>query len=75
MGTLGYIVAATIAGAVLSVACAALLSLAAPQRWVAALVSLAIGALLGAAFLEILPHALETAGDARPVAAMPRLAW
>jgi zinc and cadmium transporter len=69
MGTLGYIVAASIAGAVLSVVCAALLSLAAPQRWVAALVSLAIGALLGAAFLEILPHALEAAGGARAVAA------
>jgi len=69
MGALGYIVVASTAGAVLSVVCAALLSFAAPQRWVAALVSLAIGALLGAAFLEILPHAFEAAGDVRTVAA------
>lgn len=69
MTTLGYIVVASIVGAVLSVACAAAFSLSAPSRWVSALVSFAIGALLGAAFLDILPHALETARDAHAVAA------
>jgi len=69
MGTLAYITVASIVGAVLSIACAALLSFSAPQRWVSALVSFAIGALLGAAFLEILPHALETTGSAHTVAA------
>ena len=69
MGTLGYIVVACVAGGVLSVVCAAIVSLSAPQRWVSVLVSFAIGALLGAAFLEILPHALENAKDSREVAA------
>lgn len=69
MGTLGYITAACVAGGALSVVCAALFSLTAPQRWVSALVSFAIGALLGAAFLEILPHALESTDDSREVAA------
>jgi zinc and cadmium transporter len=69
MGTLGSILLACVAGGVLSVLCAALFSLTAPQRWVSALVSFAIGALLGAAFLEILPHAFESARDHRAVAA------
>ncbi len=69
MGTLGYITAACVAGGILSVVCAALFSLTTPQRWVSALVSFAIGALLGAAFLEILPHALESTNDYRGVAA------
>ncbi|MCG6874827.1 MAG: ZIP family metal transporter [Betaproteobacteria bacterium] len=69
MGTLGNIMVACVAGGVLSVLCAAVFSLTAPQRWIGALVSFAIGALLGAAFLEILPHALETSQDTRAVAA------
>jgi len=69
MGTLGNIMIACVAGGVLSVLCAALFSLTAPQRWINALVSFAIGALLGAAFLEILPHALENASDSRQIAA------
>jgi len=69
MGTLGNIVVACVAGGILSVLCAALFSLTAPQRWINALVSFAIGALLGAAFLEILPHALEDTSDIRQVAA------
>jgi len=69
MGTLGDIMIACVAGGVLSVLCAALFSLTAPQRWVNALVSFAIGALLGAAFLEILPHAFENTKDVRHVAA------
>jgi len=65
MGPLANILAACVAGGVLSVACAALFTLTAPQRWISALVSFAIGALLGAAFLEILPHALESAAAQR----------
>lgn len=59
MSTLGYIVAAAIAGGVLSIVCAALVSFSVRQAWVSHLISFAIGALLGAAFLDILPHALE----------------
>ena len=35
---------------------------AARPHWVPVLISYAIGALLGAAFLEVLPHAIEAAG-------------
>ena len=59
MSTLAYILIATIAGGVLSLVFAALVSFAAKPQWVSPLVSLAIGALLGAAFLEVLPHAME----------------
>jgi zinc and cadmium transporter len=50
---------ATTAAGVLSFACAALVALTARPHWVPMLVSYAIGALLGAVFLEILPHALS----------------
>lgn len=60
MSTLAYIIWAAIAGGVLSVACAAVVSFSARPNWVNPLISFAIGALLGAAFLDILPHALET---------------
>lgn len=43
----------------MSVSCAALFALNARAHWVNSLVSYAIGALLGAAFLEILPEALK----------------
>ncbi|MDQ5848355.1 MAG: ZIP family metal transporter [Pseudomonadota bacterium] len=56
--TLGWIVAASIAGGVLSAGLAAL-SLYLRASWVPMLVSFAIGALLGAAFLEVIPHAFE----------------
>jgi zinc and cadmium transporter len=64
VSTLGYIVAATLVGGILSVAAAALFALRAREADVPMLVSFAIGTLLAAALLEILPHALETA--ARP---------
>ena len=56
--TLGWIVAASVAGGTLSAALAAA-SLALRATWVPMLVSFAIGALLGAAFLEVIPHAFE----------------
>jgi len=48
---------------VISIAIAALFALSAPAAWVPALVSFAIGSLLGAVFLEILPHAIGSAGN------------
>jgi len=56
--TLGWIVAASIAGGALS-ASAAAFALLLRASWVPMLVSFAIGALLGAAFLEVIPHAFE----------------
>jgi zinc and cadmium transporter len=59
VNTLLYIVAATAAGGVLATIAAAA-TLALKAGWISRLVSFAVGALLGAAFIEILPHALET---------------
>ena len=63
MATLAWISAATLAGGVISIAIAALFALSAPVTWVPALVSFAIGTLLGAVFLEILPHAIGSSGN------------
>ena len=57
--TLAWIVAACLAGGLLSVGLAAAFSLTVRASWVPMLVSYAIGALLGAAFLEVIPHAFE----------------
>ena len=65
--TLLWIVAASLAGGLVS-AVAASLALAVRPSWIPALVSFAIGALLGAAFLEVIPHAFEH-GDAHRAAA------
>jgi zinc and cadmium transporter len=56
--TLAWIVLATLAGGVLSV-CAAAFALVLRPKWVPMLVSFAIGTLLGAAFLDVIPHAFE----------------
>ena len=64
--TLGWILAASLAGGTLSAGLAAA-SLTLRASWVPMLVSFAIGALLGAAFLEIIPHAFEL-GEAHQVA-------
>lgn len=53
---LGWIVAASVAGGTLSAGAAAF-ALTLRASWVPTLVSFAIGALLGAAFLEVIPHA------------------
>lgn len=50
-------------GGAISVAIAAGVAGRARAQWVPMLVSYAIGALLGAAFLEVLPHALEGGAD------------
>ncbi|HWA12319.1 MAG TPA: ZIP family metal transporter [Burkholderiales bacterium] len=65
MSTLAWIVAASLAGAVLSVAGAAAFALRVSPARIPMLISYAIGALLGAVFLEILPHAFEQARDVR----------
>jgi len=69
MATLAYISAASIIGGVLSICVAAAVSFAARAHWVSALISFAIGALLGAAFLEVLPHAFGNAADLQVVSA------
>jgi zinc and cadmium transporter len=56
--TLGWILAASVAGGTLSAGLAAM-SLSVRASWVPRLVSFAIGALLGAAFLEVIPRAFE----------------
>ena len=69
MSTLAWIVLFCVGGGVASVSLAAIFALSARANWIPSLVSFAVGALLGAAFLEILPHAFEHGGDARTVAA------
>jgi len=61
--TLGWIVAASVAGGTISAGAAAF-ALVLRASWVPMLVSFAIGALLGAAFLEVIPHAFAY-GDPR----------
>jgi zinc and cadmium transporter len=61
VSTFLWIIAAALAGGVAStLAAAATLKLA--SSWIAPLVSYAVGALLGAVFLELLPRALESGG-------------
>ena len=60
MNVLAWIIAASVVGGVLSVSCAALFALnGRTQHYLGAMVSYAIGALLGAVFLDILPEAIE----------------
>ncbi len=63
MSVLLWIVAASFLGGALSVMCAAVFALNARAHWVNALVSYAIGALLGAVFLDILPEAMKLSGN------------
>lgn len=63
-------VLACLVGGVLSVSVAALFALNARKQWVPLLVSYAIGALLAAVFLEILPHAIETAPNIEAMTGM-----
>src|SRR5436190_9817167 len=65
--TLGWILAASIAGGTLSAGLAAF-SLYLRASWLPMLISYAIGALLGASFLEVIPNAFEL-GPPRQAAA------
>ncbi len=58
---LAWIIATCLLGGTMSVLIAAFFALNAQRKWVPMLVSYAIGALLAAVFLEILPHAFEVA--------------
>jgi zinc and cadmium transporter len=62
---LTWIILASFIGGTLSVAGAALVALNARVSGVPMLISYAIGAMLGAVFLEILPHAMEVASSAK----------
>ena len=59
--TLAWILAACLAGSLLSLGIAALAAFHARPRWIPALVSYAVGALLGVAFLDLLPHIFHVA--------------
>lgn len=67
MSPLAWIISTSFLGGLLSVLIAAVFALNAQRKWVPLLVSFAIGALLGAVFLEILPHAFELATNAEAV--------
>jgi zinc and cadmium transporter len=68
MSTFAVILLATTAGSLLSLLLAAAVALTARPHWVPILVSYAIGALLGASLLEVLPEAVEMGGDVTTVA-------
>ena len=69
MSVLLWIVAASALGGLLSVLIAALFAWNAHPSQIPVLVSFAVGALLAAVFLEILPHAFSSANDPRTIAA------
>jgi len=58
LNTLSWIILATLAGGVLSALAAGLFAIQAKASQIPMLVSYAVGALLGAAFVEVLPHAI-----------------
>jgi zinc and cadmium transporter len=63
MSVLSWIMLMSVAGGVVSVIAAGVFTLTARPSWVPVLISYAIGALLGAAFLDVLPNAIEAAGS------------
>jgi zinc and cadmium transporter len=67
MSTLGYILASGVLGGIVSVLAAALVAYQARPAAVPMLVSYSVGALLGAAFLGVLPHAFEAVGSATTI--------
>ncbi len=66
---LTWIIIASFAGGVLSVSLAAVFALNLRTAWIPMLVSYAIGAMLGAVFLEILPHAFQEAISVESISA------
>ena len=60
MAVLAWIVGSCVLGGLISVAAAALMAWRARPSMVPLLISYSVGALLGAAFLGVLPHALES---------------
>ncbi len=70
MTLLSWIILASLVGGILSVTAAALFALNARAQYLGGLVSYAIGALLGAVFLDILPEAIERAPSVATVSGM-----
>ncbi|HEY8119202.1 MAG TPA: ZIP family metal transporter [Methylophilaceae bacterium] len=68
MSTLEWIISASLLGGTLSVLGAGFVAFKARSAWVPMLISYAIGALLGAVFLEILPHAFHSASSVESMA-------
>ncbi len=69
MPVLAWIIVASLVGGVLSVVAAAVFAYNARAAHVPVLISYAVGALLGAVFLNILPHAFAIASNIEQVAA------
>jgi zinc and cadmium transporter len=69
MSILAWIILASLLGGVLSVAAAALFAFNARTAHVPILISFAVGALLGAVFLDILPHAFSMTESPERIAA------
>jgi zinc and cadmium transporter len=69
MTILSYILIACLGGSLLSLAIAAVVAFRVRARWIPTLVSFAVGALLGAVFLDILPHVFEETKNPARVAA------
>ncbi len=69
MTVFSWILVSSLFGGAVSVAAAALVALNARTAWIPMLISYAIGALLGAVFLEILPHAFTLSGNMEGMAA------
>ncbi len=67
--TLTWIILSSLIGGILSVSLAGLFALSLRATWVPMLVSYAIGAMLGAVFLEILPHAFKEASSVESISA------
>jgi zinc and cadmium transporter len=69
MTTLSWIVAVTVFGGVLSVAVASVFAFRADAAHIPVLISYAVGALLGAVFIEVLPHAFSITSSMQATAA------
>ncbi len=69
MNTLSWIILTTFAGGILSAVAASLFAIKAKAAQIPMLVSYAVGALLGAAFIEVLPHAFEQSDSIQTTAA------
>lgn len=68
--TLLWIIGAALVGGTLSLLLAGLLAFTVFSAWIPRMVSYAVGALLAAAFLDVLPEAFEQSGDAAVIGAV-----
>ena len=69
MSVLAWIVTSCLAGTLVSLALAAVVAFRVKAHWISTLVSYAVGALLGAAFLDLLPHIFKESAHPERVAA------